>query len=194
MFRLPDQCERTSAPRRIRRDLQTALMDDIQRLRPIPPLNHTRDINLRRPLRDHPDIHIPLRQRREHPPRDPQHMVHLFPHEGQDRHVLLDDHLPALPQLLHELIHGFFSKRVFDGHADVDLARADQVDGHAEAVEGAEDLGEEAVRVGFSVGVDVEDDDAVFDRHRGGESLRAGGGAGIGRGREGELVQGRERW
>lgn len=57
-----------------------------------------------------------------------------------------------------------------DGHADMDLAGAHEVDDDVVAVEHAKDAGEEAMRDACAIRVDVEDDDVVLDGHCGGET------------------------
>lgn len=53
----------------------------------------TRDIYLTCALTDHLDVHITLRERREHPARNADHIPHLLPHQAQDRHVPVYAHL-----------------------------------------------------------------------------------------------------
>ena len=56
-------------------------MDHVERLDRVPRLYHTRDIDLARPLTDHFNVHITLRERLEHAPRHAHQVAHLLPDE-----------------------------------------------------------------------------------------------------------------
>ena len=78
---------RTSPPLALRLDLQAALMDEVESLDGIAPVDDARDINLVRALADHLDVHVTLTKRGEHAARDTDHVAHRLPDEREDRHV-----------------------------------------------------------------------------------------------------------
>jgi hypothetical protein len=67
-------------------------------------------------------------------------------------------------ELAHDAHEVLLVEHVLDRHADVDLARADEVHDDAVAVERAEDAGQEAVRDRLAVALHVEHHDALLDR------------------------------
>jgi hypothetical protein len=73
----------------------------------------------------------------------------------------------VLAELPHDPVERLLLDALLDGHADVHLARADQVDDDAEPVQDAKDAREEPVRDALPVAVHVQHDDALLDRHRG---------------------------
>jgi hypothetical protein len=73
--------------------MQTTLMNHIQRLNSILPINNTADIDLTSSLTYHLDINIPLCERGEHFARDTDHVPHVFADEGEDGHVAVDGDL-----------------------------------------------------------------------------------------------------
>ena len=75
-------------------------------------------------------------------------------------------HRPAFLEVVHQPIKDLAREPVLDRHTDVHLARADEVDDDAEAIERAEDAREEAVRDALAVRVYVQHDHALLDRHR----------------------------
>lgn len=79
----------TSAQGSFGLDLETALMDDVERLDGVAALDDARDVDLVRALAYHLDVHVPLRERREHAPRDADHVAHLLADHRQDRHVVV---------------------------------------------------------------------------------------------------------
>ena len=81
---------RTSPPLALRLDLQAALMDEVESLDGIAPVDDARDIDLVRALADHLDVHVPLAERREHASGDADEMAHLLADEREDRHVARD--------------------------------------------------------------------------------------------------------
>ena len=68
-------------------------MDEVEGLDCIAGVEDARDVNLVRALADHLDIHITLRERREHASSDSDHISHLLSHHRQDRHVAMHGHL-----------------------------------------------------------------------------------------------------
>ena len=82
------KCDRLTLPHKpISHDLQAALVDEIERLDCIPRVDDTRYIDLARSLTDHFNVHIALRQRREHLPRDTDHIAHLPSNQGKNGHI-----------------------------------------------------------------------------------------------------------
>lgn len=163
-------------------------MNQVQRLDRIPPLNHTRNIYLACALRYHFDVHVPLRKRREHPPSDTDHIAHLRADEAENRHILVHRHAARAAELAQEPLQvAALQMCALERHRHVHLARADEVDDDAEAVERAEDACEEAVRDALPVGQDVKHDNPLFDCHGRWQLWAAGltrerGGGGEGRG------------
>jgi len=75
-------------------------MDEVERLDGIAPVDDARDVDLVRALADHLNVHVALRERREHASGDADHVPHLLSHHRQDRHVVVHRHLsvPACQQ------------------------------------------------------------------------------------------------
>ena len=74
-------------------DLETTLMDEVEGLDGVAGVEDARDVDLVRALADHLDVHVTLRERREHAPCDADHIAHLLSHHRQDRHVAMHGHL-----------------------------------------------------------------------------------------------------
>lgn len=85
--------------------------------------------------------------------------------QGGPKHT----HRPIFPQLSHDLLHDLLLDVVFYRHTHMHLARADQVDDNAEAVQHAEDACQEAVRHALAVAVEIQHDNVFFDGYRGRE-------------------------
>ncbi len=160
-------------------------MDEVQRLDRVALLDDAGDVDLARALGYHLDVHVPLGERREHEPGDTDHVAHLMPDQREDGHVAVYGHLYAnsayilretrgdrethgavLLEVLDEAVEHLRREAVADRHADVHLARADEVDDDAKFVERAEDAREEAVAHALAVRVDVQHDDVLLDRDR----------------------------
>lgn len=85
--------------------------------------------------------------------------------QGGPKHT----HRAIFPQLSHDLLHDLLLDVVFDRHTHMHLARADQVDDDAEAVQHAENACQEAVRHALAITVQVQHDDIFFDGYCRGE-------------------------
>jgi hypothetical protein len=72
----------TSTLSALRSDLQTALVNQVQRLDRVLRGNDTRDIDLAGALADHLDIDVSLCKRRKHPPSYTNHIAHLLSDQG----------------------------------------------------------------------------------------------------------------
>lgn len=71
-------------------------MDEVERLDGVAALDDARDVDLVRALADHLDVHVPLRERREHAPCDADHVAHLPADQRQDRHLVVHGHLTTV--------------------------------------------------------------------------------------------------
>ena len=77
----------------LRFDLQTTLVNQVERFDRVPRLYDTRDVNLACALTDHLDIDVALCEGLEHPSRHAHQVTHLFPDEREDRHVCVNRNL-----------------------------------------------------------------------------------------------------
>lgn len=78
---------RTSASLALGLDLQTALMNEVQGLDGVAPIDDARDVDLVRALAYHLDIDVALAERGEHPSRYADHVAHRLSHQRQNGHV-----------------------------------------------------------------------------------------------------------
>ena len=83
----------TPTPRRFGLDLQTALVNEVQRLDRVALLDDAGDVDLARALGYHLDVHVPLGECRKHEPGDTDHVAHLMPDQREDSHVAVNRHL-----------------------------------------------------------------------------------------------------
>jgi len=86
---------RTSALGPFGFDLETALMDEVERLDGVATIEDARNVDLVCALADHLDVNVPLRESREHAPGDADHVPHLLAHHREDHHVMVHGHLRA---------------------------------------------------------------------------------------------------
>lgn len=78
---------RTSPSLALGLDLQAALVDEVEGLDGVAPVDDARDVDLVRALAYHLNVHVPLAQRGEHAPGDTDHVPHRLPDQREDRHV-----------------------------------------------------------------------------------------------------------
>ena len=83
---LRDRVARTNA---LWFDLETTLMDQVQRLDGVPALYDTGNIDLARALTDHLNVDIALGEGLKHPSRHAHQLAHLLSDEGEDGHVVV---------------------------------------------------------------------------------------------------------
>ena len=88
-----DAWVRTSPAFTLGLDLQTALVNEVEGLDGVAPVDDARDVDLVRALADHLDVHVALAERCEHASGDTDHVPHELPDQRKDCHVAHDGDL-----------------------------------------------------------------------------------------------------
>lgn len=68
-------------------------MNEVEGLDSVTAVDDTRDIDLVCALADHLNVDVPLRERREHAPRDADHVAHQLSDHREDRHIAMHGYL-----------------------------------------------------------------------------------------------------
>ena len=68
-------------------DLQAALVDEVEGLDGVTPVDDARDVDLVRALADHLYVYVPFGKSGEHPAGDSDEVTHLFSNKREDGHV-----------------------------------------------------------------------------------------------------------
>ena len=88
---------RTSPALAFLRELEASLVDEVEGLDGVAPVDDARDVDFVRALAYHLDVDVALAERGEHAPGDTDHVAHRLPDQGEDGHVAAHGDLFSRP-------------------------------------------------------------------------------------------------